>query len=253
MSKTLVCVNVLDNVNSQVYGSHCQEWFRLGRNTSDEFILFHPNRLSIDNARTQAAKLAMQLECDFLYFIDDDMILSPNTYQSLKSASGDIVQALTFIRGYPFHCMAFKKVGTGVLDYFDDYAKFVNSEGLVEAEAVGFACCLINVNTTLKKIKPPYFVTGIQATEDVYFCCKVKDKLGDSVKIYVDTKRPTGHLLNPEVISAYNHDVLSKFHKPIREPDEDRGEEYLNQCKQTLEECRQDSMSDAAMEELKGI
>lgn len=235
MSKTLVCVNVLDNVNSQVYGSHCQEWFRLGRNTSDDFILFHPNRLSIDNARNQAAKFALEMECDYLFFIDDDMILHPNTYRSLKQADGDIVQALTFIRGYPFHVMAFKKIAPDKLDFFDDYLDHVDAEGLFESEAVGFACVLIKVNETLKKIRPPYFVTGVWSTEDVYFCCKLRDKVGSNIRILVDTKCPTGHLLNPEALSVHNHDVLSKFHKPLSIPEEDRGKEYLRTCKETLE------------------
>jgi len=240
MSKTLICVNVLDNVNAQVYGSHCNEWFRLGRNTHDEFILFHPNRLSIDNARNQAADLALRLECDYLFFLDDDMILSPNTYQSLKRCDADIAQALTFIRGYPFHCMAFKK-GTepGILEYYDDYHQWIRPNGIFGAEAVGFACVLIKCET-LKKINKPYFITSTQSTEDVYFCIKLRNKLRDEVEIVVDTNVPTGHLLHPEIVSQSNvKELREKIKKmmPDEESDKkDRGARYLKECKHQFHE-----------------
>ena len=160
-------INILDNVNAEIYASHIQEWFRLGRNTSDEFILFYPNRFSIDNARNQAALHTLRNECDFLYFIDDDIVLSPTTYQSLKKGieieGADIVQALTFIRGYPFHAMMFKRsniitaLGGKNLDYYDDYKEHVDENGYVECDAVGFSCVLIKCDV-LKKINPPYFV-----------------------------------------------------------------------------------------------
>src|SRR5215204_1746576 len=184
MTKTLIAVNVLDSVDSEVYGSHCQEWFRLGRSTQDEFILFHPHRLSIDNARNQAAILAMQTECDYLYFIDDDIVLHPNTYRSLKMADADIAQALTFIRSYPFNPMMFFEEAPNKLDYYVNYEPFIDKDGLVECAAVGFSCALIKTSI-LYDLQPPYFVTGKDSTEDVYFCLKCRAEL-EEVKIVVD-------------------------------------------------------------------
>lgn len=230
MSKTLVCVNVLDNVSSQVYGSHCQEWFRLGRSTNDEFILFHPNRLSIDSARNQAAAFAMRFSCDYLYFVDDDVILSPNTYTNLKRCDADIAQALTFIRGYPFHCMAFKKLDNNTIDYYDDYYEHINKDGTVDCEAVGFSCALIKVSI-LNRINSPYFVTGAQCTEDLYFCIKLRQKLGSDVRIVVDTKVPTSHLLQPEGISVDNLQKMKRFYQLENNSEDDRGKEYLEKCK----------------------
>ena len=236
MSRVLVSVNILDNVNAQVYGSHCQEWFRLGRTCpKDDFILFHPNRFSIDNARNQAATYALMYECDYIYFIDDDMILSPNTFISLRNADADIAQALTFIRNYPFNCMAFKKIEPGKMNYFNDYTEHINDQGLIECEAVGFACVLIKTEL-LRKIQPPYFVTSSGTTEDVYFCVKVRQKLGSDVRIVVDSKVPTGHLLHPQTISAHNrNEMLEHYAKfDIDGRSEDRGKEYLEQCKQVF-------------------
>jgi hypothetical protein len=232
--KTLVCVNILDNVNAQVYGSHCQEWFRLGRSTSDDFILFHPNRLSIDNARNQAADLALRMECDYLFFLDDDMILSANTYKSLKACGADIVQALTFVRSYPFRAMMFKKgPEPGLLDFYDDYEKDIKSDGTVDCEAVGFSCALLDVSK-LRMVNKPYFITSVDTTEDVFYCLKLRNKLGNDAKILVDTKCPTGHMLHPEFLTKSNVEDFRQRYAALMPDSKDRGGEYLKQCKTQL-------------------
>lgn len=215
MSLTLVCSNVLDSVNYLAYGSHCQEWFRLGRDTKDNFILFHPNRFSIDNARNQAAAIALEHDADYIYFLDDDMILTPKTYESLKKADGDVVQALTFIRGMPFEPMFFKNVAASCdknidLKYYRDWEGFIDDNGLVETYAVGFSCALLKVDT-LKKMTPPYFITGAYSTEDVYYCIKMRQQV-ENVKILVDTKVPTGHILQPEVVTRENRYKLRRYY-----------------------------------------
>lgn len=232
MSKTLIATNILDSVNSEVYGSHCQTWFRLGRNTSDEFILFHPHRMTIDAARNSAAQIAMRNSCDYIWFIDSDMILSAGTYESLKSRDAEVAMAQTYIRSHPFREMFFKMDGNN-LRHYDDWWKDEKDDGTVECDAVGFACALIKV-APLYKINPPYFITGTLHTEDVYYCLKLKDKF-PGARIVMDTKVPTGHQLNPEFISAKNINEMRARH-PIIEQNVDRGIEYVKSVKQVFED-----------------
>lgn len=239
MSKTLVCTNVLDSIKSQAYGSHCQEWFRLGRDTKDDFVLFHPERYSIDNARAQAAKYAMMLECDYIWFLDDDMVLSPKTYQSLKGCEGDVVMALTYIRGVPFNPMFFKKdpscdsAKSLNLIHHADWENDICVGGIVHTYAVGFACTLLKV-ARLYEMPPPYFITSSLQTEDIYYCCKLKQH-DPSSQVLVDIKVPTGHLLQPEMISFTNRDQLLKYYDREIEINKkaklDRGSEYLTNVK----------------------
>ena len=232
MSRTLVCTNVLDSVKSQPFGSICQEWFRMGRTTKDDFILFHPERFSIDNARTQAAKIAMEAECDYIYFIDDDMVLSPSTYASLKACDADIAMAHTYIRGNPFDVMFFKYEDIDDknplrrrLSYFNKWESHVKEDGTIDVDAVGFACALLKVKNLLE-IPPPFFVTGVRQTEDVYFCIKLREYFPDA-KIVVDVKVPTGHLLQPEVITIETRNRLLDYFKDApKEQSNDRGEAY---------------------------
>ena len=236
--KTLVCTNVLDSVKSIVYGSHCQEWFRLGRDTTDEFVLFHPERFSIDNARTQAAKYAMLLECDYIWFLDDDMVLSGRTYKSLKECDADVAMALTYIRGIPFNPMFFKNESSNgkatQIRYYTDWEADVNHEtGVVECYAVGFACTLLKVSRLLE-MSPPYFITSSHQTEDVYYCCKLK-QFDPLSKIVVDTKVSTGHVLSPEIVSPKTRKKLLEYYSDDIKNSEkdklDRGSEYFDEVK----------------------
>lgn len=235
--KIFVGVNVLDNVRAGVYANHCQFWYRLGKEMPDvKFFFMPPERVSIDNMRNMAAKCALELECDYLMFIDDDMLLHPNTLKSMLAAKRDIVMAHTYIRGYPFKPMSFYSVPKeGEIELHNFTDEMLNEQkdenGLVDAAAVGFACVLIKVEL-LKELPPPYFLTVGGSTEDIYFCMRCRRELGD-VTIAVDMKIPTGHTLAPEVVHADTVAALREYYKQFQAPIPnlgDRGEDYLNKC-----------------------
>ena len=82
--KILVGVNTLTSVDQLVYLSHCQFWTRTVKQyPNDEFMFFAPHRMSIDNMRNASVKVALQHNCDYLLFIDDDVIVEPHTFKSL--------------------------------------------------------------------------------------------------------------------------------------------------------------------------
>jgi hypothetical protein len=223
--KTLVGVNTLENVSSFVYASHCKMWVDMKKQyPDDEFIFYTPYRMSIDNMRNDCARIAMQHGCDYLMFIDDDVLVKPTTYKSLREADKDIIMALTYVRGYPFHPMFFKDFGTDVynpvngktrknLTFHDDYQDTVDEDGLVKTGAVGFSCVLIKVDV-MRSMTPPYFVTGPGHTEDVYFCLKARAELEPEPEIYVDTKVSTAHLMMPDAVCDENVKKLREFYKP---------------------------------------
>lgn len=223
MTKTLVAVNTLASVSSYVYSSHCKLWITMKEQfPDDQFLFYTPYRSSIDRMRNDSARIALQHECDYLMFIDDDVVVHPNTYKSLREADKDIVMALTYIRGYPFHPMAFRDVynkeqSNGKirkdLTLHDEEFWEVGEDGLFKTGAVGFSCVLIKTDL-ISSVSAPYFVTGPGHTEDVYFCLKVRAELDPEPTIYVDTKVPTGHILSPEIVSKDNVEKLRAYHKP---------------------------------------
>lgn len=244
---TLIGTNVLTSVHSYSYGNHCQMWFRLGRNTEDNFIFYSPQRSTIDRMRNESARVALENEADYLMFIDDDVllpiVLGSTAYDILKKADLDIVAANVMIRGYPFEPMWFKKEMKGnqiTLPYYRDWKKKKDKDGVLRKDvgAVGFSCVLIKTSL-LKKLTIPYFITGSNHTEDIYFCLKALEEY-PKVKIGVCVDLICGHILTPEIVTAKNRSNLKDFCEAenpdlLKEGNMDRGLVYHEQINQLME------------------
>lgn len=256
--KILIGCNTLTSIAQPIHASMMQFWFRLGRNFPEhQFVSFTPRRLSIDNMRNNAAKAALESECDYLMFVDDDVLIDPiNTFPSLLNAcekhGAQIAMAETYIRGFPFEPMFFKSINHNLIP-FRDFKQHIDKNGLVECDAIGFSCVLIDCDL-IRKVLPPYFVTGPLQTEDVYFCMKAKAQLGnDKVKIVVDTKVPTGHMLDPEPVHHQNRQFLIEYYEKAcpelkTQLDEykqsvDRGTEYAAKVEQVVKKRQLDIKS----------
>lgn len=234
--KLVVLVNTLQSINSVVYSNHCHFWSYMGKNhAADTIIFLTPHRMAIDSARNWAAKVAMEQEADYLMFLDDDVLIEPDVFDSLIKEDKDIIMALTYLRGYPFRPMFFKKhpyIEIG-LEFYDNY-KDHTIDGLIECEAIGFSCALIKVSL-LKQMIPPYFVTGTGNTEDIYFCVEAKKQI-PNVSIFTSTKTATGHLCSPEAVMPSTVEALREYYKivnpsPIENKEcGDRSFSYIKAC-----------------------
>jgi hypothetical protein len=215
--KVMILVNTLQNVASYVYGNHIGFFVWTTKNRPDiEIIFYTPQRMTIDMARTMAAKQALVDECDYLMFLDDDVLVPPDALDKLIKADKDIVAGLVIIRGYPFNVMAFKffedKDHNRNLTYFNELEKDVE---LQECDAVGFSCCLIKTDV-YKEMEPPYFVTGPYNTEDVYFCLKAQDMRDDNgikPSIFLHTGVQCGHMMPPEAVEWAVRDKMKSYYK----------------------------------------
>lgn len=204
------------------YPAHMQFWCNVGRNFKlGEVAFFSPRRMSIDRMRNEAARQAVGMECDYLFFYDDDVILPDDCLEVLiKTAQQHtklVVGGLTLVRGYPFNPMIFRYQRTGdiyTMTCYKDYEKNVNEHGFVDCDALGFSCCLIDVNA-LKMLQPPYFVTGENNTEDVYFCHKINTETELEKPICVQTKIPTSHLLDQYAVSPANKQHFVRLEKGL--------------------------------------
>lgn len=234
--KTLVGINVLHDVSYMTYANHCQFWYRLGREfdkEKDKFILYTPPRAGIDRMRNESARVALANECDYLLFIDDDVLVPPNCLRQLIDADKDIVAGVTHVRGYPYNPMIFKDIPGGNLTFYTDYKDHVDVNGLVKCSAVGFSLCLVKCSL-IKKLIPPYFVTGTHNTEDIYFCIKAQEELGkDNVSIAAHAGVKTGHILGLDVVTPDNIQLLREYDEkenPSLVKPTDRGIDYFYKC-----------------------
>jgi hypothetical protein len=227
MIKTLVCINTLTAVKSPAYANHIQFFFRLGRNFPDhQFALWTPNRMTIDTCRNMACKVALENEFDYVMMVDDDVLVPFDAYGKMVAADKDIVAGWTIIRGYPYNNMHFIYNENKDLTYYNEH----EPEGMLDVDAVGCSLTLIKCEL-LKKINPPYFVTGTNNTEDIYFCCKARQAVPECT-IAVDLSIKTGHILTDQIVTAGNKHIWKKHEEEeephILEPQHtDRTEKYL--------------------------
>lgn len=99
------------------------------------------------DARNKLAAQAINLDTDYILWLDSDMTFEADTLvRLLKDAEEnnlDIVSGLYFRRAHPYTPVAFEK-----FDVVDDEAKFENYtgelKGLHKVEGVGFGCLLMN-------------------------------------------------------------------------------------------------------------
>ena len=205
----MIGINTLTAVEQIAYANHVQFFYRLGKNhPEDVFAINTPRRMAIDRMRNISAKMALEHEFDYLMFIDDDVIIPLNAYDQLKALDVDIAAAWVIIRGYPFENMFFKR------DPKDNSLHNYEVErgpGVYDVDAVGFSCCLIKCSL-LKKVNPPWFVTGPFNTEDIYFCMKARQQFPETT-IVVDAGLECAHIMGPECIAPWNHETYTKYYK----------------------------------------
>jgi hypothetical protein len=246
--KITVLVNTLSSISPFIYPNHVHFFVQATKKFPGiQWNFFTPPRMSIDTARNNAAKLALESDSDYLMFIDDDVLVPATALEKLIAADKDIVAGLVVIRGYPFNNMAFKFIGPEALTFYNDlplekecanaHTKYDLScescrasklQTLVKVGAVGFSCCLIKTDV-LKAMEPPFFITGVNHTEDVYFCLKTLE-LTPNPEIYLHTDVPCGHLLNPEPIEWGSRHKMQEFYKETVIDAGERNISHIERC-----------------------
>ncbi|HBH13815.1 MAG TPA: hypothetical protein DDX29_12015 [Clostridiales bacterium] len=236
--KIMIATN-LYQVDPIVYSGHLQLFYRLGKEVErslhgveieiadpkdpalDDIVFTAPWRTPIDKARNDAGELALYYNCDYLFFYDDDMYFpdAKVIIEMIKriinnSEKIHILQALAFIRGYPFKPMIFKLYEVGEnkkMKAFEEYKDYVEDDGLVKCDALG-CCCTIIDTRLLKMVPKPWFQTGTGHTEDIYFCVKANHYVG-GIGIYCDTTVKIGHLLDKIILTEENREILKEIHE----------------------------------------
>ena len=177
-------------------------------NLKEKFEVFTcvPKRTNIVSARNLIVNEAIKQECDWIFWIDDDMVIKPdvNIIEKLMAHDKDIVAPLFFSRCYPFIPMIFKRKTWAsrycVYDNIMDYPK-----GLLKVDGVGFGCVLTKVEI-FKKLAQPYFWANEIFGEDLFFC---ENATRAGIEIYCDTTIDVGHIGEP-VVSWENMHIAAK-------------------------------------------
>jgi len=149
-----------------------------GRNY--EVRIFIEQGTVIDYARNKLTEQALKAGCDYIMFIDADVLIPKNTIDDLVDMNLDIVSGLYFTKGKPHLPVA------RIKDKEDDIAhrhlEDFEFGKIMKVAGTGFGCILIKAEV-FKNIEYPYFKfewrerngRQEQLAEDLYFCDKAKD------------------------------------------------------------------------------
>ncbi len=199
-------------------GGQEAEDYCLKRSPRYVFSLGAIGEILIPFARERLGDSALEMDCDYLFMVDDDMLCPPDLFYQLAAHDKDIVAALAFTRN-PDH----KPVIYQTLEGYDPVSnasygltKMVMNypkDQLVECDGVGFGAVLIKTEV-LRKVPKPWFFGMEQTGEDVAFCNKAK-KAG--FRVWMDTSIKLGHLGAPVVVTEEYSESWNKLSPEDRE------------------------------------
>jgi GT2 family glycosyltransferase len=165
------------------------------------------NRL-VHYARNEAVKQILDdpltnMEEDYIFWLDQDVIVAPGVLRRLLSHDKDFVVGLYFLKEPPFYPLIMKKrdplTVRGKYNNLTDYPEGIvtlNSIGLQDG-AVGFGCALTKIKM-FKTIPEPWFEWTKDSGEDIDFCIKAQENGFD---IYYDSEVKCGHQGDRKVIT----------------------------------------------------
>lgn len=147
------------------------------------YILVSTRGYNTSENRNYIAAKAIKNECDYLFFIDDDMILPEDTLEKLLAHKKDIVGGV-YMTKY--------EEQEPVVEYLDDK----RPNGLFEVKALGTGSLLIKTNV-FKKLSQPWFKYEwydngmVKRSHDWIFC---EDAINAGYKVFADNSLDIKHI-----------------------------------------------------------
>ena len=198
-------------------------FYKFGQSDEFDIVFYGPWRMAIDQGRNSAVHMAQMYECDYLFFYDDDMFLADPMIgikllnRVINNEKINVLQALAFIRGYPYKPMVFhlididNKKAMFPYENFEALQELADETGLVKCDAVGCCCTVIRMEV-FKYLSEPWFMTGKKNTEDIFFCVKLAHNIQDA-GIYCDLTVEAGHLLDRPILTSTSRKILVEIHE----------------------------------------
>ena len=193
------------------------ELARLEARSNFKFFTGNVGRAQINYTRELFADEAMKNNMDYLFMIDDDMIIGYNAFESLfntmREHNADIAAPICTQRFPPYKPVMYSHT----FEDHGDGSKTINNQFLVdvggyepnsvvEVGGIGFGVVLIKVGLLrkMRKLMPNgMFFSNTNIGEDIWFCIKAKHDGG--AKIVVDTSLKVGHMCPPRVASEKDY------------------------------------------------
>lgn len=148
----------------------------------------------IYTARNKLAMIAIEKECDYVLWLDSDMVFPRDTLKKMleNRDKGDIITGMYFRRVEPFHPCLFSKLEVNDQGGASDTLQEIPDE-MFEVEGCGFGCVLtpVSIFTEMLIEYGDMFSPISSVGEDLSFCWRAR-QLGH--KIMCDPSIPLGHV-----------------------------------------------------------
>lgn len=188
--KTLIAVPCMD----QVPAPFCQSLAMLQK--LGEVTLHMKSGALIYTSRNDLATMAIQMNADYVFWLDSDMVFKPDTLirmmDTLKKNDLDILTGLYFRRVPPYTPVLFDQLDIdGTVCYWSEFKDIPDK--LFEVGGCGFGCVLMktdvffDVQGKFGQMFAPIANNG----EDVAFCWRAREC---GYKIYCDPTVICGHV-----------------------------------------------------------
>ena len=206
-------IPVVKCVDGTVYHSHLDHVLSIAKLASEIVIPQTVDVFPHDRAREAIMTRALGHECDYLMFLDSDMIPEAGTFEALWNVMQDkkpaMVVAHCYRRGYPYSSTWIKEWQGQPINLSGD-----RSAPVGEIDTAGLACNLIDLSFVRKHLTKPFFYQGPQPDgtfiwEDAYFCRSIRQCGG--IILAVPSAR-CGHLGGGIVIDDSSADRLRQQH-----------------------------------------
>lgn len=190
------------------------ELARLEARSDFKFFTGNVGRVGVNYAREMMADAAIDLGADYLFMVDDDMIVPrrcfERIFQVLKKESADIAAPICTQRIHPFRPVLYKHnwidKSDGMTHLSNDFIDDYEPNSVVTVDGIGFGVVLISV-PFIKKLKEKMpqgmFFSNNNIGEDIWFCINARRHL--NARIVVDTSVKIGHLKSPEMVTEWDY------------------------------------------------
>ena len=188
--KTLIAVPCMD----QVPAPFCQSLAQLQK--VGECTLAMKSGSLIYTARNDLATMSLQMDADFVFWLDSDMVFKPDTLirmmDTLQKNDLDILTGLYFRRVPPYSPVLFDRLD--IKHNICNWSEFHEiPNGLFEVGGCGFGCVLMRTDVFLdvQSKHGNMFAPIANNGEDIAFCWRARDC---GFKIYCDPSVICGHV-----------------------------------------------------------
>ena len=160
--KVSILVPTRDVVHSQ-FAFSLTQLIKTTEKSNIETYLFFDSSTILLNQRERLVKIAMEVESDYILWLDSDMTFPSTTLLRLLSHEKDIVGCNYLKRSKPVKPVAYTNVGD-----WDSWVPMETKDELVKVEGVGMGCILMKTDL-FKQLEKPYFEFRYKEDTDDWF------------------------------------------------------------------------------------